>query len=121
MPTNRPCRRPAARGARRAARRAFTLIEIIVVVTIISPLPAMLAPLLLNRIGQAKSGVAKGEVATIAKEIQLYLLDNGLTRPPADMDLSVLTTGASASLKATDLLDPWGNQYVLVVPGEVNR
>jgi general secretion pathway protein G len=105
----------------RAARRGFTLLEIIVVVTIIALLATLVAPKLLQNIWKSKQKVAQAEVASIAQQIGIYLADNGLSRPPEDMDLSVLTTGPSAALDPDDLIDPWGRTYVLVVPGEHNN
>lgn len=99
-------------------RRGFTLLEIIVVVTIIALLATLIAPKLIGRIGQAKSAVAKAEVAEIAKQVQLYLVDNGMSKAPEGLELSVLTTGNY--LKPADLIDPWGREYILVVPGEAN-
>jgi general secretion pathway protein G len=102
----------------RAARRGFTLLEIIVVVTIIALLATLIAPRLLSRIGQAKTSVAKAEVNELAKQVRLWCVDNGLTRPPEDFEMSLLTTGADPYVKAKDLVDPWGREYVVVVPGE---
>ena len=102
----------------RVARRGFTLLEIIVVVTIIALLATLIAPRLLSRIGQAKTSVAKAEVNELAKQVRLWCVDNGLTRPPEDFELSVLTTGADPYVKAKDLVDPWGREYVVIGPGE---
>jgi len=108
------------RRQRRIVRRGFTLLEIIVVVTIIALLATLIAPRLLGRIGQARSAVAQAEVNEIAKQVQLYLLDNGKTRPDDDMELALLTSGANPYVKASDLVDPWGREYILIVPGEKN-
>jgi len=97
-------------------RRAFTLLEIIVVVTIIALLATMIAPKLLQNIWKAKQGVAKSEVASIAQQLQLYLADNGLTRPSEDLDLNVLVPQYFST--SEDLTDPWGRPYRLIVPGE---
>src|SRR5688572_30273570 len=101
-----------------AARRGFTLLEIVVVVTIIAMLAALVAPRLLENIWKSKQRIAQNEVAQIAQQIGLYLADNGLSRPQEDMELTVLTSGSTPYLKANDLQDPWGRPYILVIPGE---
>ena len=109
------------RPARRLRRRAFTLLEIIVVVTIIALLATMVAPRVLKWLGKANVNVAKAEVAKLAETVRLYLLDNNLSRPDADMELGVLLEGDDPYLdKAEYLIDPWDRPYELVVPGEEN-
>jgi general secretion pathway protein G len=104
----------------RAARRGFTLLEIIVVVTIIALLATLVAPKLLQNIWKSKQKVAQAEVASIAQQLGIYLADNGMSRPPEDLELSVLTSGPDPQLDPDDLIDPWGRPYILVVPGEHN-
>ena len=109
------------RPSRRLRRRAFTLLEIIVVVTIIALLATMVAPRVLKWLGRSKVNVAQAEVAKLAETLRLYLLDNNLSRPDPDMDLGVLTEGEDPLLaKADYLIDPWEHPYELVVPGEEN-
>jgi len=113
---------------RRTARRAFTLMEIIVVVTIIALLATLVAPRLLGQLGGAKKNVAKAGTASLASAVTLYVTDIGRTSVPEDMDLNILLVGPDAGggpngpyiSKAEDLLDPWGNPYELIVPGEIN-
>lgn len=101
-------------------RRGFTLLEIVVVVTIIALLGALIVPRLIDRIGWSKQQVASSEVAQIAQQVELYMVDNGVSRLPSDFDLIVLTEGDSPYLRPRDLIDPWGNPYVIIVPGEEN-
>ncbi len=109
------------RPARRLRRRAFTLLEIIVVVTIIALLATMVAPKVLRWVGSSKVKVAQAEVAKLAETVRLYLLDNNLSRPDQDMELDVLIEGDDPYLgKAEYLIDPWEHPYELVVPGEEN-
>ena len=75
---------------RKQHRRAFTLLEIIVVVMIIAVLATLVAPRLLGRVGSAKQTAAKAKAATIAKTVNLYILDMGLSSPSDDFDLDVL-------------------------------
>lgn len=101
----------------RPIRRGFTLLEIIVVVTIIALLATMIAPKLLQNIGKTKTRVAKAEVASIATQLGLYLADNGMSKPTQDTELTVLVEGTTPYLKASDLKDPWGRDYIIMTPG----
>ena len=112
---------------RRQVRRAFTLMEIIVVVTIIALLAALIAPRLIGRVGWAKEGKAKSEVRSIATAVSMYITDSGMTLDDS-FDLEVLllppTDGGGPQgpylQKADYLIDPWDNLYAIRIPGEVN-
>ncbi len=109
------------RSARRLSRRGFTLLEMIVVVTIIALLATLVAPRLLSQMGRSRNNVAKAEASKLAQTVRLYLLDNMLTKPFSGMELGVLLEGDDPYLtKADDILDPWKHEYVLIVPGQVN-
>jgi len=103
----------------RIARRAFTLLEIIVVVTIIAMLAALVGPRVLKYLGTSKINIAKAECAEIEKTVQLWCADQGMTRPPDDFDLVALVEGAYLK-KREDLVDPWNRDYMIVIPGERN-
>ena len=108
------------RSQRRRTRRAFTLIEIVVVVTIIALLAALIAPRLLSNIDKAKYASARAEVSEIAKQVSIWMADNGYSRLPQDFDLIVLAEGQDRVFNQDDLLDPWEAPYILVNPGEEN-
>ena len=113
---------------RRIGRRGFTLLEIIVVVTIIALLAAVVAPRLFGQVGAARQKAARAKASTVAKAVSLYLLDEGYSAPPDDFDLTTLRlspqdgggTNGPYLEKDEDLLDPWDRPFVLRVPGEVN-
>ena len=110
----------STRRTGRTLRRGFTLLEVIVVVTIIALLATLVAPRLLGNIGKAKGKIATTEVASIAQQVRLWMADNGESRLPEDFELEWLTEGNDPYLVPEDLLDPWDNPYVLINPGEVN-
>ena len=111
----------------RPVRRAFTLMEIIVVVTIIALLAALVAPRLIGRVGWAKESKAKSEVRSIGTAVSMYITDSGSTLNDS-FDLEVLLLPPEDGggpqgpylQKSDDLIDPWENLYAIRIPGEVN-
>lgn len=112
---------------RRPLRRAFTLIEIIVVVTIIALLATLVGPRLIGQVARAKESKAKSEVRAIGTAVTMYVTDTGTTLNDS-FDLEVLLLppddggGPQGPYlnKADDLIDPWENLYLVRIPGEVN-
>jgi general secretion pathway protein G len=105
----------------RHRRSAFTLLEVIVVVTIIALLATLVAPRVIRYIGSSKQKVAQAETSQIAKQVQLWCADNGHTKPPPNFELAMLLQGKDPYLNTEDdLVDPWGGQYVLVMPPTKN-
>lgn len=107
--------------------QGFTIIEVIVIVVIIGIIASVIAPRLLGRIGQAKTSAAESGAATLAQQFSLFLSDHD--NPSRGTTLDVLWTKPSEVSdeewepyvnKPEDLVDPWGNPYVLVIPGELN-
>lgn len=113
---------------RRPARRAFTLIEAIVVVIIIGVLAAVVAPRVLQRIGQSKVAAAKASMASLRTSVDLALSDLGRDAQSGDTLRGLLwdkpkdapDTWQKGINKEADLNDPWGNPYLLVVPGNIH-
>jgi general secretion pathway protein G len=113
---------------RAIAARAFTLVEVIVVIVIIAVLAGLVVPRLVGRIGDSKQGAAKSSAATLANQVRVLMVDAGglppdvsiraLFEKPSDLDQSKWKGPYVDSIDK--LNDPWGNPYVLVVPGQKN-
>ncbi|HPT16709.1 MAG TPA: type II secretion system protein GspG [Kiritimatiellia bacterium] len=92
----------------------FTLIEILLVVTIIAILAAVALPNLTGKLGKAQIKAAKGGAAGICTAIDLYETDNG--KLPDSLQ-SLLSKGNEPNWdgpylkKAESLKDPWGNEF----------
>ncbi len=108
----------------RQAVRAFTIIEVIVIVVILGVLAAVIAPRVLQRVGQSKQSVAKAGVSSIATAVQNYILDCGKPDSGASLTMLAENPGSVQGWKgpyvnnADDLKDPWGNDYVLLIPSQ---
>jgi len=105
--------------ARRQLRRGFSLLEVIVAVTIIALFAALIAPNLLRRLGGAKRDQAQIKATAIAAQIKIYLTENRQTSLGEGFSLDVLVTDGYLE-SMDDLVDPWGNRYV-VLPGTEGR
>ena len=112
MRTNRRTRRPV--------RRAFSLVELIVAVTIMAILAALVVPRVTQWIGFTKSKTARADAETISNQVRMYMTAKGLSTLPGDFELVELSEGEGALLNKNQLSDPWGNAYQIRVPGEVN-
>jgi len=106
--------------------RGFTLIEIMVVVTILAILIALVAPKMVGRTDQARRVSTKAQIRNIEGALQLYKLDNGVY-PSTDQGLDALVEKPSIGeipnnwkeggyLKKVPK-DSWGHPFVYVSPG----
>lgn len=111
------CRRVMRRTLPRA-RAGFSLLEVIVAVTIVAILAAVVAPNVIRWIGDAKSKSARAGVKQIASQVRLYMVASGTSTPPDD--LIVLTEGDNPQIEggAKSLDDPWGGRYIIKMPGD---
>jgi len=107
----------------RRRQRAFTLIEILLVATIIGILAAMVVPRFVGRSKQALIARAKGDIASIGLALDLYELDTGgypsgesldalaSREPPSDVDRASGREWNGPYLKRGVPNDPWGRPY----------
>ena len=112
--------------ARRAAQRGFTLIEILVVITILAILGALIVPKIMDRPNDARVVAAKQDIRSAIQALKLYKLDNG-RYPTTEQGLKALVEKPTSqpspnNWKTGGYLeklpkDPWGNEYVYLNPG----
>ncbi len=101
----------------------FTLLEVIVVITIIAILAAYIAPKIAGRADDARVSKVKNDIQVLESALELYRLDN-YQYPTEDEGLKALVekpSGAKAWKKGGYVKklrkDPWGNSYHYSVPG----
>ncbi len=110
---------------RRSSEAGFTLIEMLVVITIIGLIMALVGPRVLNYLADSKVKAAKIQIASFKSALDLYYLDAG-HYPSTSEGLGALVHTASATptwngpyLKGGNVpADPWGHPYKYRSPGE---
>ena len=103
-------------------RRAFTLVEMLLVVTIIGILAALVIPKIVGRSEQARETAAHADLSSIKTALDAFEVDNGFY-PKSIQDL--VTAPSNARNWHGPYLekipqDPWGNNYVYYLPGKHN-
>ena len=113
------------RGTRpfgRIFRRAFTLVEMLLVVTIIGILAALVIPKIVGRSEQARQTAAHADISAIKTALDAFEVDNGFY-PKGIQDL-VTAPGNAKNWHGPYLdkvpQDPWGNNYLYYFPGKHN-
>ena len=120
MSTMKALRSPRIRG--------FTLIEIMVVITILGILAALIVPRVVGRTDDARIAAAKQDIASVMQALKLYRLDNG-RYPTTEQGLQALISKPAAEpvpmnwkqggyLERSSVpKDPWGHPYQYLSPG----
>ncbi len=114
----------SAMARRRRNRQGVTLIEMLVVVTIIALFAALVAPKILGRADQARITAAKVQIQNFQGALAQYKLDVG-TFPSTEMGLKALRekpdgveSWRGPYLPKDVPVDPWGHDYIYKFPGE---
>ena len=115
-------RRPRTR---RRGERGFTLVEILVVITIIGLIMGLVGPRVLNYLTESKAKAARIQIESFSSALDLFFLDTG-RYPNSSEGLAALVQRPGAInawngpyLKGGQVpSDPWGNPYVYRSPGQ---
>lgn len=109
---------------RQAFQSGVTLIEMLVVVTIIALFAAVVAPRMLRRADTARQTAARAQINAFMTAIGTYKLDTGVY-PTTEQGLQALRVKPQSVnnwqgpyLPQEIPLDPWGRPYIYKYPGE---
>ena len=105
-------------------KRGFTLIELMVVLLILGLLAALVAPRVLNRLGESKQKIARMQIEMLSSALDQFKLDVG-RYPTTEEGLKALIENPGVEgwngpyLKKKKIpKDPWGRPYIYKCPGE---
>jgi general secretion pathway protein G len=109
---------------RRRGSAGVTLIEMLVVVTIIALFAALVAPRMLRRSDAARVTAARAQINSFMTALGAYKLDTG-TFPTTEEGLQALRIKPTEAnqwqgpyLPQDIPVDPWGRPYLYKYPGE---
>lgn len=108
-------------------QRGFTLMELMVVIVILGVLASLVVPNLMGNKDRADRQKAVSDIVALENALDMYKLDNH-RYPTTDQGLDALVVAPTLSPLAENYnpegyirrlpADPWGNEYVLISPGE---
>jgi len=111
---------------KRRRERGYSLLEVLIVLTIIALIAALVGPQLMNRLDHSKVTAAEVQVRALSSAIETMRLDLGryptneeglaLLNAPLGTDDADLWRGPY--LDAETPVDPWGSPYVYEAPRE---
>jgi len=116
--------KPEQPDRRRTRRAGITLIEMLVVMTIIALFAALVGPNLWKKGDQARVTAARAQIHNFMTALGTYKLDTGLF-PTSEQGLQALRVKpaevnqwAGPYLPQEIPMDPWGHPYMYKYPGE---
>jgi general secretion pathway protein G len=109
---------------RNSGQAGVTLIEMMVVVTIIALFAALVLPRMLGQADRARKTAARAQINAYMTAVGSYKLDTGIF-PTTEQGLQALrtkpegvTTWQGPYLQRDVENDPWGHPYIYHYPGE---
>src|ERR1700691_3774048 len=117
--------RQRRKAASRSGEAGFTLVEILVVITIIGLIMAIVGPRVLNYLGESKVKAAKIQIESFSSALDLYYRDMGRYPGSSDGLVALVQRPGNAQEWNGPYLkggvvpnDPWGHAYVYRSPVE---
>lgn len=101
------------RKQRRRRQRGMTLIEIMVVITILGLIMAAVGVAVIPKLDEAKQSTAKMDIGNIHNALKLYYAKKGRYPDTAAGLRALVETQALETMPK----DPWGNEYVYMYEG----
>lgn len=121
-------RKKRSKDTARAGERGYSLLEVLIVLSIIALIATFVGPRLMTQLDRSKVKAARVQIQALVAAIETMRLDIG--RYPTDAEgLALLTAEPSSTAEAGNAwrgpyldaavpADPWGRPYVYAAPEE---
>ena len=114
-------KKPTTRRRGRKSRRGLTLIEILVVVTILGLIAGIVGITVANQLEEAKIDTANVQMKNIGDALELYKIKfNRYPNTAEGLQALVKPPEGRKPLMETVPKDPWDADYIFVCPGQHN-
>ena len=113
------------RRSPRGGQDGFTLVEMLVVITIIGLIMALVGPRVLGYLTESKVKTAKIQIESLSAALDLYYLDNSRYPSQSEGLVALVQRPGNAEFwngpylkTGTVPVDPWGHPYLYKIPGD---
>jgi general secretion pathway protein G len=103
---------------KRTRRSGFTLVELLVVITILGILTAVTVQNVMQHIETARITATRTSIAEIEKACQIYSMQHNGKFPNAIEELTASTDDKEGLLKEGNITDAWGTQFQFTKTGK---
>lgn len=110
-------------GKKGKLHQAFTLVEMLLVITIIGILAALVIPKMVGRSEQARQAAARADISSIKTALDAFEVDNGYYPKNLGDLIQMPRDAKSWHGPYLDKIpqDPWTDNYEYVFPGRHNQ
>lgn len=106
---------------RRLVARGFSLIEIMIVLTLIALITSAIGVYVMGQLSKGETSAARSQAYDISKTLDLYRLEFG-KYPSASEGFQALINPSRGEPYIDKIpVDPWKNEFIYIYPGVKNR